>query len=309
MSGAERYYRSFSSYVREQFGAPVRRVCVNAGFSCPNLDGTLSREGCAYCNNATFSPVACVNTPLESQIAEGICRARQKYGAQMFLVYFQPYTNTYGPADRLKEACDTALRFPEVVGIIVGTRPDCVDDEKLDILASYLPRYEVWVEYGLQSIHEKTLRLINRNHTYRDFLAAAKASAQRGLKVCCHLIIGLPGEGREEIVATAQEVGRAGIDGVKIHPLYVAKGTTLEQWYRQGTCRPLDRSFYTQAVCDSLECLPPQTVVHRLTADCPAHLLVAPDWIRDKRSLLAEIHAAFSLRGTRQGHRYLRGNG
>jgi len=294
-------YRRFSAYLKETFGAAVRRVCVNPGFSCPNLDGTLSTTGCIYCNNRAFSPAADDTRPLQEQIASGIALARRRYGVNRFFIYFQPYSSTYGPASLLRQACETVLRFPGVVGLAVGTRPDCVDDEKLDILASYLDRLDIWVEYGLQSIHDKTLRAINRNHTCEQFLTAFASARARGLKICCHLILGLPGEEAEEMIETARKVGQLEPDGVKIHPLYIATGTTLEEWYRNGLYTPMAMTFYAEMACRVLEWLPPGTVIHRLTADCPAEMLVAPDWIRNKDAVLAGVAAAFGRRRTRQG--------
>ncbi len=294
-------YRRFSSYLKERFGCRVRRICVNAGFSCPNLDGTLSSDGCIYCNNRAFSAVASCSDPLPDQIRRGIEADRSRRGAGRYLVYLQPYTNTYGPVDRLKAACEAAARFPEVVGLIVGTRPDCLDDEKLDLLASFLPRFEVWVELGLQSASERTLRLINRNHTFADFARATAAARARNLKVCVHIILGLPGEREQEMLGTAEAISRLNLDGVKIHPLYVARDTVLAQWHRDGRYRAMEREFYVQVVCAFLEHLPPDTVIHRLTADCPPALLVAPAWIHEKTALLSAIDECFARRGTRQG--------
>jgi len=164
-------YYKFSDYLKKRFGCRVHKITVDAGFSCPNIDGTLSNNGCIFCDNYSFSPpVRTKNIPLTKQIEEGIEYGKRRYKAEKFIVYFQPYSDTYAPVDILKERYDIVKNFPDIVGISIGTRPDCIDEEKLSLIQGYTERYEVWIEYGLQSIHDRTLKLINRNHTYRDYL-------------------------------------------------------------------------------------------------------------------------------------------
>ncbi len=297
----DRYYR-FSRYLKERFGARVYKVSLDAGFSCPNKDGRLSDEGCIYCDNSAFS----FNTrrpsrPIEVQIKEGMDFGKKRYGAQKFIVYFQAYTNTDAELPVLKQRYDQIKKFKDIVGLSIGTRPDCVSGEVLDLIKSYGSDYEVWIEYGLQSIHEKTLNFINRRHTYNDFLKAFEMARERNLKVCAHVIIGLPGEGKKEILQTAGELGRLKIDGVKIHPLHVVKGTKLENLLKEGLYNPLQLKEYVKLAVDFLEYLWPETVIQRITADCPEELLIAPLWISDKNKILEKIDKIMLEEGKFQG--------
>jgi len=285
----ERYYK-FSKYLKERFGERVHKISVDAGFKCPNLDGTLSNKGCIYCNNYAFSPALRVkNLSLEEQIEKGIEYGKKRFKAKKFIVYFQPFTNTYAPLKILKERYDVVRKFSEVVGIAIGTRPDCIDEEKLSLIESYTEDYEVWIEYGLQSIHDKTLKIINRNHTYSDFLKAVEITKGRGIKICAHVIIGLPGETRKDMIETAKECGRLKIDGIKIHPLHVVKATQLEKMYKDGKYTPMDIEFYVDTVVEFLQYLSPDTVIQRITADCPSEYLVAPFWIDLKDKVIKMI--------------------
>ncbi|MCM8757376.1 MAG: TIGR01212 family radical SAM protein [Candidatus Omnitrophica bacterium] len=222
-------YRRFSTYLREKFGCRVHRLCLNAGFSCPNRDGTLSTEGCIFCDNRAFSLTEATPGNLEKQILQGMVAMRKRFKAEKFLAYFQPYTNTYAPVSVLREKYDVIKKFPEIVGLIVGTRPDCLEEERVDLLASYTDRYEVWLEIGLPSVHDATLKLINRHHTIADFLQNFYLARKRPLKIAVHVILGLPGEGEKEIMETAKVCGELRLDGIKIHPLYLIRGTPLEK--------------------------------------------------------------------------------
>ena len=310
------YYR-FSEYLKERFGCRVYKVSIDAGFSCPNRDGTKSKEGCIYCDNRGFS----FNTrlpghilggqgriaprPIEAQVKEGIDFGRDRLKAEKFIVYFQAYTNTYAPVKVLREKYEIVKKFKDVAGISIGTRPDCVNEEILDLIASYAKGYEVWLEYGLQSIHKKSLEFINRGHTYEDFLQAVKLTRKRKkLKICAHTIVGLPGETREDILETAKELGRLKLDGVKIHPLHIIKGTKLEQLFEKGLYRPLDLEEYISLVTEFLEHLWPRTVIQRLSADCPRRFLVEPLWILQKNKVLNGIEEALLRKGSFQGKLY-----
>jgi len=300
-TGMDRYYR-FSSYLKERFGCYVYKIGVDAGFSCPNRDGTLSGEGCIFCDNRAFSfNTRFPDRSIEAQIREGMEFGRKRYGAKKFMVYFQAYTNTYAPADSLKKRYDIVKNFKNIVGIAIGTRPDCVNEEILALIESYSADYEVWVEYGLQSIHAKTLQVINRNHTYQDFLHAIELTRGRNIKICVHVIIGLPGEGEKEVLQTAREVGRLGLQGIKIHPLHVVKGTRLEDMYKKGEYKPLTREEYVDLTVKFLEYLPPGLVIQRISADCPAELLVAPEWIAKKKEVLNKIEERLKEKNTFQG--------
>ncbi|HDN98047.1 MAG TPA: TIGR01212 family radical SAM protein [bacterium] len=300
----ERYYK-FSKYLKEKFGGRVVKISVDGGFKCPNLDGTLSKEGCIYCNNYAFSPaLRRKEKSLEEQIEEGINYGRKRFKANMFIVYFQPYTNTYGEVEFLKKRYDVIKNFPEVVGIAIGTRPDCIDEEKLKLIESYTENYEVWIEYGLQSIHDKTLKIINRNHKYSDFLKAVEMTKGRGIKICAHVIIGLPGETKNDMIETAKECGRLRIDGIKIHPLHVVKDTKLEKMYREGKYTPMDIGFYVDTVVEFLQYLSPDTVIQRITADCPPEYLVAPFWISLKERVIKMIEDRLEKDDIYQGKKF-----
>lgn len=286
----ERFYR-FSAYLKEHFGATVYKVSIDAGFSCPNKDGRISKDGCIYCENRSFS----FNTrfpprPIEEQIEEGMNFGRKRYNAEKFIAYFQAYTNTYAPPDILKSKYDTVKKFPDIVGISIGTRPDCVNKEILEIINSFTKDYEVWLEYGLQSIHKKTLAHINRGHLYEDFLEAVNLTGNyKDIKICGHVIIGLPGETREDILDTAKEMGRLNIDGIKIHPLHVVRGTKLEEFFNRGLYKTLELEGYADLVTEFLEYLSPRTIIQRMTADCPREVLIGPMWIMRKGDVLNRI--------------------
>jgi radical SAM protein (TIGR01212 family) len=299
-------YKKFSEYLKKRFRCRVHKISVYAGFSCPNLDGTLSNKGCIYCNNYAFSPSLREVLPLEEQIKKGIEYGKKRFKAKKFIVYFQPYSNTYAPIEILKEKYDVVKNFPEVVGISIGTRPDCIDEEKLRLIESYSDNYEVWIEYGLQSIHDKTLKIINRNHKYSDFLNAYEMTKKRNIKICAHVIIGLPGECREEIIETAKECGRLKLDGIKIHPIHVLKNTELEKWYNEGKFNVMNMEEYIDLLCDFLSYLYPETVIQRLTADCDREYLVSPLWLLEKQKMLKLLEEKMKEKSIYQGKNYRR---
>ncbi len=303
--GNERYYK-FSSYLKEAFGCRVYKVSIDAGFSCPNKDGRFSRDGCIYCDNRAFSFNARQPPrPIGEQIKEGIDFGRRRYAAEKFIVYFQAHTNTYAPLDALKKKYDIIKDFDDIAGIAIGTRPDCINEEILDLIGSYTKDYEVWIEYGLQSIHRKTLELINRGHLYEDFKKAVELTKKKkDIKICAHVIIGLPGETKEDMLETAKELGRLKLDGIKIHPLHVIKGTKLEELLNNGLYKLLELDEYINLAADFLEYLWPDTVIQRVTADCPQELLVGPSWILEKHRVLGGIEDEFLKKDKRQGRLY-----
>lgn len=282
-------YRKFSVYLREKFGCRVHRLCLDAGFTCPNRDGTVGYGGCHFCDNRAFSLSAKMTGDLRQQILKSMEYNRKKYKARKFLAYFQPFSNTYAPVKVLREKYDVIREFPEIVGLAVGTRPDCLDEEKIDLLASYTPDYEVWLELGLPSIHDRTLFLMNRNHSYADFLKAYWLARKRPLKIAAHVILGLPGEGEKEMRETARECGNLGLDGLKIHPLFIIKGTVLEKDFQQKPFPILTLSAYIQLTAEFLELISPETIIMRLTGECRPELLVAPSWVNRKNEVIAGI--------------------
>ena len=265
-----RYYR-FSKYLKEHFGCRVYKVSIDAGFLCPNRDGSRSRDGCIYCDNRGFSFNSRVPPrPIELQIEEGIAFGRERFEAERFIIYFQAYTNTYAPLKVLRERYNVVRGFRDIVGISIGTRPDCINEEILDLIESYTKDYEVWLEYGLQSIHKRTLEFINRGHLYEDFLRAVHQTRKRkGIKICAHIIIGLPGESKEDMLQTARELGRLKLDGVKIHPLHIIRGTRLEELFNEGLYTPLELQEYVSLVTEFLEYLYPFLLLHLQLSDYP----------------------------------------
>jgi len=295
-----RYY-SFSRYLRQRFGCRVHKVTLHAGFTCPNRDGTVGWGGCVFCNNAGFSPNARMEpAQIREQLARGIDVARKRK-AEKFIAYFQAYTNTYAPVDRLKALYDEVWRFPDMVGLSIGTRPDCVDRAIVDLIASYTQRSEVWIEYGLQSTHDATLSAINRGHTYQQFVDAVELTRDRGIKMCVHTILGLPGENREMILDTHRQLADLGLDGIKLHLLHIMRDTAMAQQYQTGEIELLSREAYVELVVDVLELLPPTMVIQRMHADAPSEVLIAPDWCLDKVGVLNDIRQAQIRRDSWQG--------
>lgn len=295
-------YLDLSTFLKQRFGFRVHKIPIDAGFTCPNRDGTISSEGCIYCD-AKGSGTGAWEKGLgvADQIRGAMISLRRRYKAKGFLAYFQAFTNTYGPLDRLRCLYDEALSIPGVLGLCIGTRPDCLDNSVLDLLQSYIPRWMVWLELGLQSAHDHTLRTINRGHDYETFCNAVRDAAARGILVCAHLIVGLPGEGIEEIRQTAIRISSLPLNGVKLHCLYVVHGTTLERLYSQGLYEPWGMEPYVEAVCDILERIPPQWAVQRLTADPRRDSLVSPLWSLRKQEVLAAIRHRLEVRDTWQG--------
>ena len=298
-------YNTFSNYLKETFGERVYRVPIDAGFDCPNRDGTRAFGGCTFCDErGSGAPTIKTQLNIKEQLTEGIARIRRRYGANKFLAYFQAFTNTYGPEGVLKQLYDAGLDHPDVVGLCVGTRPDCVPDNVLDLLAQYDKSTFVWLEMGLQSAFNKTLDLINRAHSAEEFFDAVKRAKTRRLKVATHLIFGLPGETAEEMISTVKQVAVCGIDGIKIHQLCIYKGTPMESDYRNGTLGVMDEDEYVKLVADALELLPPEMIVMRLVAEGSEDEIIAPQWAFDKSRIMDKIDAEMARRGTRQGSRY-----
>ena len=298
----DKRYNDLNSHLRSLFGCRVQKITVDAGLSCPNRDGTVSTGGCIFCNDRGSGTGAhSRGLTITDQLIQGKKFLGRRYKAKKFLVYFQSFSNTYAPVGKLQKMYDEALAVEDVVGLSIGTRPDCVDLPVLDLLQEYAGRRLIWVEYGLQSASDKTLKLINRGHDVRSFEDAVKATSNRGIKICAHVILGLPGETRKDILHTAETISALGVDGVKLHLLYVVKGTPLEALYRQGNYRCLDQQEYVDLICDFLERIPPQMVIQRLTGDPHPEELVAPQWSRRKTQTLQLINDTLEERDTWQG--------
>ncbi len=300
------YYRSFSSYLKDKFGEKVYRISLDAGFTCPNRDGTLGYGGCAYCSPLGSWNRNLARMTLDDQVKDGKERVKRRYGAKKFIAYFQAYTNTYAPVEELKRIYDSVLlKSDDFVGLAIGTRPDCIDDEKLEMISEYKKMgYEVWIEYGLQSSNEKTLKLINRGHGVDVFIDAVKNTKMYGILVATHVIIGLPGEGRKDIMETAKLVSSLPIDGLKLHNLNIVKGTLMEKWYRKGRVKELSLEEYSNLVVDFLEIISPEVVIQRLIAESPKDILIAPFWPLDKSRAIDFINETFKERKSYQGKLY-----
>lgn len=299
-----RYY-DLNTYFRRRFGCRVQKISVDAGLTCPNRDGTIGRGGCIYCNQKGSGTGAYASgLSVSQQIRAGKAFLSRRYRAKKFIVYFQSFTNTYAPVETLARLYDEALAVKDVVGLSIGTRPDCVDEAVLSLLESYAKNRLVWIEYGLQSMHDDTLRLIQRGHDFRCFTDAVALTQGRGIQVCTHLILGLPGEDRKKIHQTARAVAALDIDGVKIHLLYIIKGTPLERLYRQRRYACLEQKGYVSLVCDVLERLPADMVIHRLTGDPHREELVAPRWSLNKSQTLDLIRKTMIQRNAWQGIRF-----
>jgi hypothetical protein len=300
----EKPYRSFSAHLKQRFGGRVHKISVDAGFSCPNRGATRDRPGCLFCDPQGSGAVGIDRGfPVDEQIERGKEIMTRKYKAGQFLAYFQPFSNTYAPVARLRALYDQALGVEGVVGLAVGTRPDCVPEEVLDLLGEYHRRTYFWLELGLQSMHDRTLDFLRRGHDYACFTKAYAAARARGLRVCVHIILGLPGESRDDMLATADAMARLRIDGIKLHLLHILRGTPLGNLYQQGGIAVLEQEEYVSLVADVIERLPASTLIHRLTGDGPRETLLAPLWSLNKWEVLNAIEQELLRRGTCQGYR------
>ena len=299
-----RYY-GYNFFLRQKFGERVKKISVDAGFTCPNVDGNVAIGGCTFCDNRSFSPSR--RLPRQSileQIDEGIRRVSHRYRARQFLAYFQPATNTYAPVERLRRVYGEALGDPRIVGLAIGTRPDCVPDDVLDLLQEFAAQTYLSVEYGLQTIHDASLRWMNRGHGVAAFFDAMQRSRGRGFEICAHVMLGLPGETHADMLATAREVARLRLDAVKIHNLYAVRNTPLALEVADGKVQLMELDAYIATLVDFLELLPPSTVVERISGDAPPDYFIGPAWCLDKPAIRAALDAEFRRRDTWQSKRW-----
>ncbi len=301
----DRRYNAFSDYLRQKFGAKVYKVTLDAGFSCPNRDGTLSDKGCLFCDESgSFSQTHSNILSIKEQIESEMEFLSKRFKAEKYMSYFQAYSNTYKPVKELEKIYKESLDHPDIVGISIGTRPDCVDDEKLSLINSFAPDYYTWIEYGLQSANNKTLKKINRGHDYDCFLRTyEKTRKYGGINICVHVILNLF-ETYEEMMNTAKKVAALEPDGVKIHMLCVLEGTKLEKIYNQGKLNLMTEDEYVNVVCDFLEYLPPATTIHRLAGNGLRTALVEPRWIGRKLDTMNRVTWELERRNARQGSRF-----
>lgn len=312
----DKRYNQYSAHLKQKFGVKVYKVTLDAGFSCPNREGKYilnsdmclqdaSGEdviGCIFCDEGgSFSQAHSNLLSIEEQLQIGIETLSKRFKAKKFMSYFQAYSNTYKPVNELEKIYTSALKHPDVVGISIGTRPDCVDRDKLKLISKFKDEYYTWIEYGLQSIHNKTLKAINRGHDFDCFLKAYELTKSFGINVCAHVILGLPGETKEDMLKTAQKLAELKVDGVKIHMLCALKGTRLTQMYEEGKIFLMTEEDYIQIVCDFLEILPPETTIHRLAGNGLKKNLIAPKWIGKKLDSLNKIDRELEKRDSFQG--------
>lgn len=298
----EKRYHTFADELKLKFGCRVHRISIDAGFSCPNRDGNISSKGCSYCG---VEGSGAHGIARELSIAEQLNHGKEimirKYKARKFLAYFQAFTNTYAPPERIRTLYDEALAVPDIVGLIVGTRPDCLPQAVIELLCEYDKRTYFWLEIGLQSGQDRTLKRLNRGHDVKSFIAAVQQVKKHDIRVCAHVILGLPEESKEEMLSMVHLLNGLEIDGVKLHLLHVLTGTRLAEEYERDEFRILERDEYVELVCDFLERLRPDILIHRLTGDGHRDSLLAPLWSLAKFEVLNAIDNELSRRGSRQG--------
>ena len=300
----DKRYLTFNQHLKKLFGERVYKVGIDAGFTCPNRDGTKGEEGCLYCYGERTSNDLLDIPTMHEQMRFGMRALVRKYKAHKFLAYFQSYTNTYAPVEKLERLYRAALEESYIVGMSIGTRPDCVGNPVLDLLGELAQEYYLWLEFGLQSVHNSTLNAMQRGHNFDEFLDAYSRARQRaGIKICAHVILGLPGETREQMLETATTLSELGVDGVKIHSAHVVKDTPMAEMYERGEYQPMELSEYVDIACDFLECLSPDIIVHRLIADAPRARFLAPRWCMDKSRSVSAIDQELIRRDSRQGSR------
>lgn len=300
---------SYGSYLRRRFGCRVSKVNVDCGFTCPNRDGARGMGGCIFCNNSSFSPPGTqALIPLEIQMAEGMAYHRQRLKSEKFIVYFQKFTNTYASVQRLSDLYTRALAHPDVLGISIGTRPDSLEDEALDLLEDLARNRYVCLELGLQSMDDAVLERINRGHTLDDYLKAVERIAGRGIEICTHLIYGFPGETREGFLKTADLLASLPVDSLKIHQLQAVEGTRLAEMFSHGEFTPLSHQEYVAAVCDFLERIPAHISIQRLYGSAPLAIRVAPAWNLKNNQMWYSVINELKRRNSWQGCRWEEGH-
>lgn len=297
-------YNQFSHYLKEKFGAKVYKITIDAGFSCPNRDGTISNCGCIFCDDGgSFSQAHSNRLSIEEQVKIGAETLKNRFKAEKFMSYFQAFSNTYKPVGELEKIYKASLTHPDIVGLSIGTRPDCIDNDKLKLISSFTQDYYTWIEYGLQSVHDKTLLKINRGHDYKCFLKAYEKTKEAGINICLHIILNLF-ETYDEMMQTAKTIAKLEPEGVKIHMLCALEGTKITEMYKNGELNFMSEDEYVNTVCDFLEYLPPQTTIHRLAGNGLRTELVAPCWIGKKLDCLNKIDREFERRNSGQGAKF-----
>jgi radical SAM protein (TIGR01212 family) len=303
----EKRYNSINAALQKRFGCRVFKVTLESGCICPNRDGTIGSSGCAFCNEESYE----VSSNLAGGMREikniadalrcGIEYVKKRHNAAKFVSYFQSGSNTNAPVERLRKIFDEATDHPDVVGLAVATRPDCIPDSHLGLLEEYSKKTMLWVELGLQSANDKTLKLLKRGHSAADFASAVKKLKERNITVCAHIILGLPGESAKDMLNTADFLNKIKIDGVKIHNLHILKGTLFEEWYRKGKMKVCGLSTYAKWAADFIEHLDPSIMIHRVNGHAPKNLTVAPRWSVNKLAIFNAVEKELERRDGYQG--------
>ena len=304
-SDSNKRYHAYDYYLRHKFGGKTVKIPLDGGFTCPNIDGRCGEGGCIYCSgrgSGDFCASPCES--IAEQFAKGVAMMGKKWQTERKIAYFQAHTNTYAPVSYLKALFEEALRQDGVVGLNIATRADCLEDDVVDYLAELSGRTALTVELGLQTVHDETAKLINRGHSFEEFCRGYEKLRERGIDVCVHLIFGLPGEDREMMLESVRRVAALHPSQLKLHLLYVIKGTRLGEMYESGEYLPMEREEYVETVCDALELLPPETVVARLTGDGAPETLLAPEWSRRKTAVVNDIDKTLFARDSWQGKKY-----
>ena len=298
-------YFTLNHYLRNKFGERVQKVSIDAGFTCPNVDGTVAKGGCVFCDNRSFSPSRRMpRANVHGQIDQGIKRIKLRYKANKFIAYFQPATNTYAPVERLRPLYFEALSHPEIVGMAIGTRPDCVPEDVMELLEEVAATTHLTVEYGMETMHDRSLDWMNRGCHHDAFIDAVDRSRGRGFQIGAHVMLGLPGETHEDMIAGAHELARMKIDAVKIHNLYVVKNTPLADDLAAGKLQLFDRDEYIRTAVDFIELLPPNCIVERISGEAPPDYFLGPDWCLDKPAVRQAFEDELIRRDSWQGKRH-----
>jgi len=300
-------YNDYSAFLKKEFNQKIQKISVNAGFSCPNRDGKLSKKGCIYCNNDAFSPDYCKKkTSITEQIDDGISFFSKKYASMKYLAYFQFYTNTYAPLPELKKKYEEALSHPKIIGLVIGTRPDCINDDMLNYLEELSKKCYLMIEFGVESVNDSTLKRINRGHLFADSVKAIEETSKRKIHNCAHLILGLPGEEESDFLEQARVVSSLPVENLKLHQLQIHKGTVIAKEY---AAHPEDFNLfsmeeYLDIVVRYIELLNPDIVLERFVSQAPSEWLIAPRWGVKNYVFTDKIKKILRERDTWQGKLY-----
>lgn len=302
-------YNFFGDYLTCKYSCRILKLPIDAGLSCPNRDGTLGTEGCIFCSEeGSASPTTGGFTSITEQMNNAKETFRRSVRDTRYIAYFQAFTNTYGSPEKLKKLYDEAVSFPDIAGLMIGTRPDCINRDILDVVSSYMHEdFELWLEIGLQTIHDRSLAFLNRRHSFRQSIDAVNLISEYHIPVCIHIILGIPGESWHDMMQTAEAISKLPVHGVKLHHLHIIKNTPLERIYNEQKFGLMTLKEYVSTLCDFIERLRPDITIHRLMGDRMEDSLLLPKWGLHKGTVLQNIEDEFKQRGTYQGFLYTEG--